>query len=287
MKEVHEFRLVITPFCNYRCFFCHGEGLTKEHTPLTLTAEDYGFVLSTGRKFLGWETTTITGGEPLISPNFRKIIDQAVNANIYVTVVSNASLLAHPADMLGGVNQINISLHSVYQDKYASITQTAYPVREIMNTIIRTRLELPEIVIHLNNTVIRGINDSVQDFQSMINFANHTKSQAKFIDLVTNDRNKIVPVSEIVEHISQLGYKQTDSSIWQTILEKNDSKVYVTRCGFGCTSKADGIRSLFLNPDGTLSTDCKDDVPVDVLNEIKHRNQDMFIKKVNLVFTQF
>ncbi len=207
MKEVHEFRLVITPFCNYRCFFCHGEGLTKEHTPLALTAEDYGFVLSAGREALGWDTTTITGGEPLISPNFR----QAIDANVRITVVTNASLLAHPVEMLDGVDQVNISLHSVQQDKYASITQTTYPVREIMNTIVRTRLELPGIVIHLN----------------------------------------------------------------------------VTRCGFGCTTKADGIRSLFLNPDGTLSTDCKDDIPVDVLSEIKRRDQEMFIKKVNLIFAQF
>lgn len=286
MKEVHEFRLIITPFCNYRCFFCHGEGLTKEHTSLALTAEDYGFVLSVGREAFGWNTTTITGGEPLISPNFRKIIEQAINASVRITVVSNASLLVRPAEMLDGVDQINISLHSLRQDKYESITQTTYPVREVLNTIIRTRLELPKIAIHLNNTVIKGINDNMYDFEEIINFASYTRSEAKFIDLVTEDHNRFLPVSEIIERISQLGYKQVDAGIWQTVLEKGDSRVYVVRCGFGRTLKTDGIRSLFLNPDGTLNTDCKDDIPVNVLNEIKCRDREMFVKKVNLFFAQ-
>lgn len=284
MKEIHEFRLVITPFCNYRCFFCHGEGLTKEHTPLMLTAEDYGFVLSAGHDVLGWDTTTITGGEPLLSPNFRKIVDQAINANVHITVVTNASLLTHPSEILQGVNQVNISLHSTQQDKYTLITQTTYPVCEIMDAIIRTRVELPKIDIHLNNTIVKGINDSVQDFEAMINFAKLAKSEAKFIDLVTTDQDKSIPVSEIINRISQLGYKVVDTGILQTVLEKDGNKVYVTRCGFGRTSKIDGIRSIFLNPDGTLSTDCKDDVPVDVLSEIKCRNREMFIKKVNLIF---
>lgn len=287
MKEIHEFRLVITPFCNYGCFFCHGEGLTKEHTPLILTAEDYGFVLSTGHDAFGWDTTTITGGEPLLSPNFRKIVDQAIDANVRITVVTNASLLAHPAEILRGINQVNISLHSTQQDKYTLITRTTYPVREIMNAIVRTRLELPKIDIHINNTIVRGINDSVKDFEAMINFAKLTKSEAKFIDLVTDDQDKSVPVSEIIERITQLGYKQTDAGIWQTVLEKDNNKVHVTRCGFGRTSKVDGVRSIFLNPDGTLSTDCRDDIPVDVLAEIKGRNHEMFIKKVNLIFAQF
>lgn len=284
MKEIHEFRLVITPFCNYGCFFCHGEGLTKEHTPLMLTAEDYGFVLSAGHDVLGWDTTTITGGELLLSPNFRKIVDQAINANVRITVVTNASLLTHPSEVLQGVNQVNISLHSTQQDKYTLITQTTYPVCEIMDAIIRTRVELPKIDIHLNNTIVKGINDSVQDFEAMINFAKLAKSEAKFIDLVTSDQDKSIPVSEIINRISQLGYKVVDTGIWQTVLEKDNNKVYVTRCGFGRTSKIDGIRSIFLNPDGTLSTDCKDDIPVDVLGEIKCRNREMFIKKVNLIF---
>lgn len=284
MKEIHEFRLVITPFCNYGYFFCHGEGLTKEHTPLMLTAEDYGFVLSAGHDVLGWDTTTITGGEPLLSPNFRKIVDQAINANVRITVVTNASLLTHPSEVLQGVNQVNISLHSTQQDKYTLITQTTYPVCEIMDAIIRTRVELPKIDIHLNNTIVKGINDSVQDFEAMINFAKLAKSEAKFIDLVTSDQDKSIPVSEIINRISQLGYKVVDTGIWQTVLEKDNNKVYVTRCGFGRTSKIDGIRSIFLNPDGTLSTDCKDDIPVDVLGEIKCRNREMFIKKVNLIF---
>lgn len=264
--------------------FCHGEGLTKEHTPLMLTAEDYGFVLSAGHDVLGWDTTTITGGEPLLSPNFRKIVDQAINANVRITVVTNASLLTHPSEVLQGVNQVNISLHSTQQDKYTLITQTTYPVCEIMDAIIRTRVELPKIDIHLNNTIVKGINDSVQDFEAMINFAKLAKSEAKFIDLVTSDQDKSIPVSEIINRISQLGYKVVDTGIWQTVLEKDNNKVYVTRCGFGRTSKIDGIRSIFLNPDGTLSTDCKDDIPVDVLGEIKCRNREMFIKKVNLIF---
>lgn len=53
MNNGNEFRVVITPFCNYRCFFCHSEGLVEECTPMLLSPKDYTFCGEGSKTFMG------------------------------------------------------------------------------------------------------------------------------------------------------------------------------------------------------------------------------------------
>ena len=40
---MRELRFVITPFCNYKCFFCHSESITNK-IALYLNPSDYEFM---------------------------------------------------------------------------------------------------------------------------------------------------------------------------------------------------------------------------------------------------
>lgn len=100
MNNGNEFRVVITPFCNYRCFFCHSEGLVEECTPMLLSPKDYAFAVRAAKYLWGWDTVTITGGEPLISPIYGEVCSLIADEGVKITTVTNASLIANPKKIL-------------------------------------------------------------------------------------------------------------------------------------------------------------------------------------------
>lgn len=284
MKDAHEFRFVITPFCNYRCFFCHSEGLTEEYTPLLLSPRDYAFIANAGKKAFGWDTVTITGGEPLISPIYRETCELLKASGISITTVTNASLISSPRKLLKDNDQINISLHSMNPQTYRKITGTAYPLNQVIDTIIAVRAQMPHIKIHLNTTVIGGINDTADEIGAIINFANRIGAQAKFIDLASKNESLVVPVEKIEEIISGMGFTHADHSTWQTKMLKGEEEVIITRCGFGLQNRERGVRNLFVNPDGVVSTEMPGDLPLNVFKEIRDQDEEGFIAKVEWLY---
>ena len=45
-----ELRIIVTQACNYNCYFCHREGLTKMKKNM-LTAEDIGYLYKVANKY--------------------------------------------------------------------------------------------------------------------------------------------------------------------------------------------------------------------------------------------
>ena len=58
-----ELRLVLTNVCNFKCFFCHGEG-SKTRVENMLNADDYTFLFLQSTKILDTTKVSLTGGEP-------------------------------------------------------------------------------------------------------------------------------------------------------------------------------------------------------------------------------
>ena len=285
MKEnIHELRIVITPFCNYRCFFCHGEGLTREYTPLLLSSEDYEFVAKCCKQLWGWNTVTITGGEPLISPLYRETCELIAKLGVKITTVTNGSLISSPKKILKDNAQVNFSLHSLNPETYHKITGTSYPLNQVLDTIISTRAQLPDLEIHLNITVIKGWNDTPEEMLDIIRFANRVEAKVKFVDLVSENDNLVVPVENIQNTLEGLGYRVVDENTWQIFMENKFNQVIVTRCGFGKRYLSKEKRSLFLNPDGIISSETGEDISVSLLQEIHNRDMEGLAQKVEWYF---
>lgn len=284
MDNSHEFRIVITPFCNYRCFFCHNEGFIEEYTPLLLSPTDYEFVTKVGKKYWGWDTTTITGGEPLISPIFRETCQKIKNNGIKITVVTNASLISNPRKLLSTCNQVNISLHSIAPETYRRITGTSYPVEQVIDTITSIRSQLPDIIIHLNSTVIRGFNDSIDEIEKLLWLAERVGAEAKFVDLASDNKALIVTATEIQNTLESIGFEVYDESTWQVFLNRGKTKTTITRCGFSDEHQDKEKRNLFLNPDGVISTGVQNELTISVLREIHARKEQEFVEKVEWYF---
>lgn len=279
---MREFRFVITPFCNYRCFFCHGESACKQ-IDLMLKPSDYEFLGQVGKN-MGWKTATITGGEPLISPIFKDVTERLKKMDIELTVVTNASLLARPQEMLKNVAQVNISLHTMNPEVYKQIVQVNYPLEKVLSSIVTTRALLPDLAIHLNCTVVRGLNDSVEDFENILKFAREVKAEAKFIDLSTTDRNIATDTDEIIEQLQGLGFEIASKDDWQYHLVRGEEKTRVTKCPFNGKHSNLPTRDIFVDTDGTLYKSYGGYLGINVLNEIKSRDEKSLIQKMQVLF---
>jgi Fe-coproporphyrin III synthase len=96
--------------CNLRCQHCYMEGAPsrKERLPLDLVLSAIGECRS-----LGVATLYLTGGEPLLYPEFEKVLDAAVkDPNLAITVCTNGTLVkSRHASLLKAVNaRVNISV---------------------------------------------------------------------------------------------------------------------------------------------------------------------------------
>lgn len=286
MGNQHEFRLILTQFCNYRCFFCHGEGAMDTKIAFLLTPEDYAFIAQVAKQTWGWDTITLTGGEPLISPIYYRICQLLAESGIRITTVTNASLLAKPRQLLRYNAQVNISLHTLNPEVYQQITCFHYPLENVLQTIRQVRLELPGIEIHLNATIMHAYNDRPEDLEALIDFAREVRAVPKFIDLASQDINLIVPVEGIVRILKTLGFKVTETTLWQVKLRRPSDGVetLVTRCGFSEAHQQLELRNLLVYPNGTLSLGLPDVRPLEVLDNIRQRNADGFIRQVASYF---
>ena len=280
----HELRIVITPFCNYKCFFCHGEGLIQESTPLLLSPDDYAFVVRTAKRLWGWDSVTITGGEPLISPIYRETCEAIANEGVRITTVTNASLLASPHKILLHNSQVNISLHTLDPLVYKRITGTDYPLERILATIILVRAELPNLPIHLNMTVVRGLNDTPEQIEAVLRFARQVGANVKLMDLASQDKSIVVSCEEIEQLLCELGFAVKSKNTWQIFMTRREEKAIITRCGFAEAAIGRGYRNLFLNPDGKINTGNAGDITLDVLRVIHSHDQAAFARMVEWYF---
>lgn len=276
-----EFRLILTQFCNYRCFFCHCEGAAESFYDSKMTCEDYLFLLSTARRFWGWDTATLTGGEPLISPIYYDLCKLLSAAGIKLTTVTNASLITEP-ERLRYNSQLNISLHTLDPQTYARITRHNYPLENVLRSIRAIRAQLPQMEIHLNTTVIRGYNHRPEDLLQIIEFAYEIRAIPKFIDLASCTSKLIVSVAEITAALKSLGFQVESDELWQVRLRRlSDSlPAIVTRCGFASTHHQLELRNPLIYSDGTLSSGLPGDATVSLLPEIRGRDSDGLIQKI-------
>ncbi len=282
---MREFRIVVTPFCNYNCFFCHNEG-AEECNDFLLRPDDYEFICRVAKERLGWNTITITGGEPLISPIFTVVCEKLKALGISITVVSNASLLARPQEQLKNVSQLNVSLHTMNPAVYRQITQVKYPLHNIVSTIIATRACLPKLIIHINYTVIKGINDSDNDLEAALRFGEHVRAQVKFIDLSSEDKALVTNAEDIVRRLKNLGFTIVSLNDWQYFLERDTTKTTVVKCPFNNRYLDAPARDVFVNFNGVLYTSYGGYFSINALNDIKLRDENKLLQKIKVLLPE-
>lgn len=180
-------RLAVTLRCNYRCFFCHSEGI--ESRTQELTPSEWGLI-ATALRFVGVESFKFTGGEPLVRDDIVDIVREVNNCGkpLDLSMTTNGYYLKELAGMLRdvGLGRLNISLHSLRENVYKKITGCG-DLSKVLKGIYEA-LNYDYRKIKLNVVVIKGVNDG--EVWDIIDFAARHGLHVQLIELHPVGRGK-------------------------------------------------------------------------------------------------
>lgn len=166
-------RIALTNRCNYKCFFCHGDGVPdKVHARLSIP--DIENILAQAGK-LNLRTVTFTGGEPLLEKEallYGIKFCENLGFAPSIKLVSNGMLLnAAFARKLAAFPHIhvNLSLHSADRDICSKITGSENALSQALKAM--DILNFYKIPFRLNTVLLKGLNDSPARFGELLRLA--------------------------------------------------------------------------------------------------------------------
>lgn len=116
--------LEISNLCNEKCIHCYRQALNKKREFLLVNQAKSALEQA---KDLGADKVTISGGEALLNPEWKKIIKIANDLGFKITLLTNGTLLKETdADFLANIPQlqrVQISLYSIDAVVHDSITR--------------------------------------------------------------------------------------------------------------------------------------------------------------------
>ena len=185
-------RLSITDVCNFKCTYCLPEGYKKNpgDTRSFMSAEEISR-LTKALSELGVCKIRLTGGEPTVRKDFFDILkDMKQNSNIpKVTMTTNGYRLNKIAKQLyeTGLNGINISIDTLNRETFKKLTGHDR-LNEILEGIdILQKLGFNNIKV--NAVLLKGINDTHEEFEKFGNFIKNNKIDFRFIELMQTGDN--------------------------------------------------------------------------------------------------
>ena len=185
-------RLSITDVCNFKCTYCLPEGYKKNpgDTRSFMSAEEISR-LTKALSELGVCKIRLTGGEPTVRKDFFNILkDMKQNSNIpKVTMTTNGYRLNKIAKQLHetGLDGINISIDTLNRETFKKLTGHDR-LNEILEGIdILQKLGFNNIKV--NAVLLKGINDTHEEFEKFGNFIKNNKIDFRFIELMQTGDN--------------------------------------------------------------------------------------------------
>ncbi len=194
-------RISITEHCNLRCSYCMPEeGISLTPKSHLMTSDEILFIAKTFVA-VGITKIRLTGGEPLVRKDAKKIILDLGKLGVDLTITTNGILVPNfiPTFKTAGIQTVNISIDSLQKAKFNQITRRNY-FDEVMKNI--------DLLLHegfrvkLNVVLIKDINDN-----EIIDFIRLTKDkniQVRFIEFMPFsgnkwDKSKLVSYAEVMD----------------------------------------------------------------------------------------
>ncbi|OCI32603.1 radical SAM protein [Oerskovia enterophila] len=175
------------------CWFCHNEGAVTPQsvTPATgsMLKTETAVAVIRAAIVLGSHHIYITGGEPLLHPGARTILEsipEHSSKDYSVALVSNATLLPRAIGWLEEchIEKIKLSLHYLSDSSFASIAATRMPVRAVTNAIRLAAERLPKVEI---NTLVQPQN--LHEIRDIMLFADEVGADLQLLQLVETEFN--------------------------------------------------------------------------------------------------
>jgi cyclic pyranopterin phosphate synthase len=207
-------RLSITDVCNYKCTYCLPQGYKKTtgDNRSLMSAEEISR-LTKALSELGVCKIRLTGGEPTVRKDFFDILkDIKKNSNIpKVTMTTNGYRLNKIAGQLheSGLDGINISIDSLNKETFRRLTGHDRLLEILEGIKILQNLNFKNIKV--NAVLLKGINDTYEEFEKFGNFIKNNKIDFRFIELMQTGDN-----------LDYFNKNHVSSNIFKDYLEKNN-----------------------------------------------------------------
>jgi GTP 3',8-cyclase len=209
-RQINYLRVSVTDFCNLSCSYCSAASVP--HLPMTelLTYEEIQRLVGIAAS-LGITKVRLTGGEPLVRPDFAKLVAMIAQTPGIddIAVTTNGTLLGkHAAELkAAGLTRVNISLDTLKADRFRGITGSDR-LNDVLGGIEAAhRVGLDPVKI--NMVVMRGRNDD-----EVIDFARKTVTDGwnvRYIEympfsLADPESARLIPSREIKKRLDVLGH---------------------------------------------------------------------------------
>lgn len=253
-RPLTDLRIIVTNRCNYRCIFCHREGVFNKYGE-ELSRYDWRFLVETAIE-IGVKSFKITGGEPFIREDVVDIMKDIVEYSGVVSVVTNASLLDKYIDKFVkvGVNHVNISLLSLKPNIYYELT--GGDLNKVLENI--DKLVDHNIFVKINYVVLK---QNIDEFREILNYAISRGFDVNIIELIPLGLNNSVwrklhvsldPVVKYLEETCKSKYiKEFQSRPVYILSDGVEVSVIKGFCNPELCSKCTRLR---VTPDGYLKT---------------------------------
>ena len=185
-------RLSITDVCNFKCGYClpNGYQIDKSDNRKFLHLDEIRR-LAKALSELGVNKIRLTGGEPTVRKDFFDIVKTIKeNSGIKKTVITtNGYHLDKIAYKIkdSGLDGINISIDSLNKETFKKVTS-----HDRLDEILRGIKVLQNLNfnnIKVNAVLLKGINDSEDDFNQWSNFIQENKIDFRYIELMQTGDN--------------------------------------------------------------------------------------------------
>lgn len=277
MKNERDLRLLVTKACNYRCQFCHEEGLPMQVKSM-FTPQDYEFFYRIMHLDMGFRSVTFTGGEPLLRNDLDEICINLYNIGCKITLTTNGYLLGEKSSLGKYLQKVNISLHTLNREKYEEIVQCEGAFLKFNESLKKFRQDNPDTKIVFNATVVKGMNDSIEELAQIVQFAKKYDASIKFIELFPSSDKKCISINTLKEMLSKLNFKELKSDHRIKVLY--DSDIYITLTKIFCEVQKDAhsenmckqFNDLFISPDGQIKPCRNKDYLISIIDEVKNRD---------------
>ena len=116
MKKFKKIYIEITNICNLNCSFCSKDSRKKQEMSL----ESFEHILKQIDNYTDYLYLHVKG-EPLLHSNIENILNLCFKYNKQVNITTNGTLLNEKYKLLERVRQINISVHSLNEEKLETV----------------------------------------------------------------------------------------------------------------------------------------------------------------------
>lgn len=180
-RKLHKLRLQLVDACNFRCSYCMPE-FPQFYPASQLLKKEELLLICRRLVDLGVDEIRVTGGEPLLHPQFLEIVNGLSEMKLNKLGVTTNGF--HLLKVLPGLKKTNLKHINVSLDSLNPTTFHEVTLRNAFDEVMKAILKAKEMGFELKINVVamKGIND--HEIFDYIEFSRKMNIQVRFLELM-------------------------------------------------------------------------------------------------------